>query len=189
LWKSNHIFSKPIANKHCCVDAAGIDLRDKCLTRVDLDEFSRKDSQSHSIRHLAEKGRKLTRSELRRDELWIYGSFHVPFKPGIRKNTVKGWVNYFRLANIYGKLRDIDEWVRRRLRRCIWQNWKKPDRKMKNLIRLGINPGMAYAWGRTRMGGWAVACSSILGTTITLERLGKRKYISLLSYYLEMTRG
>ncbi len=103
--------------------------------------------------------------------------------------VLRGWINYFRLANMYGKLRDIDVWVRRRLRRCIWHDWKKPNRKMKNLIRLGINSGMAYAWSRTRMGGWAVACSPILGTTITLERLGKRGYISLLSYYLEISNG
>lgn len=38
-----------------------------------------------------------------------------------RLNRVcKGWINYFKLANMYGKLRDIDVWVRRRLRRCIW---------------------------------------------------------------------
>lgn len=34
---------------------------------------------------------------------------------------------------------------------------KKPERKRKNLIRLGVKPEMAYAWSRTRMGGWAVA--------------------------------
>jgi len=101
----------------------------------------------------------------------------------------RGWINYFKLANMYGKLRDIDVWVRRRLLRCIWHDWKKPNRKMKNLIRLGINPNMAYAWSRTRMGGWAVACSPILGTTITLSRLGKRGYTPLLSYYLEVTHG
>ncbi len=33
------------------------------------------------------------------------------------------------------------------------------------------------------MGGWAVAQSPILGTTITLERLGKRGYEAMLSYY------
>lgn len=103
--------------------------------------------------------------------------------------VLRGWINYFKLANMYGKLRSIDVWVRRRLRRCIWHDWKKPNRKMKNLIRLGINPNMAYAWSRTRMGGWAVACSPILGTTITLSRLGKRGYTSLLSYYLEVTYG
>ena len=103
--------------------------------------------------------------------------------------VLRGWINYFKLANMYGKLRDIDVWVRRRLRRCIWHDWKKPDRKMKNLIRLGVNPGIAYAWSRTRMGGWAVACSPILSTIITQNRLEKRGYISLVSYYFEVTQG
>jgi hypothetical protein len=103
--------------------------------------------------------------------------------------VLRGWINYFKLANMYGKLTDIDVWVRRRLRCCIWHDWKKPDRKMKNLIRLGVNPGIAYAWSRTRMGGWAVACSPILGTTITLDRVGKRGYVPLLSYYLQVTHS
>jgi hypothetical protein len=60
---------------------------------------------------------------------------------------------------------------------------KKPERKRKNLIRLGKDQGQAYAWSRTRMGGWAVAQSPILGTTITIERLKKRGYISLVEYY------
>lgn len=41
----------------------------------------------------------------------------------------------------------------------------------------------AYAWSRTRMGGWAVAQSPILATTITIERLASRGYESMLSYY------
>jgi hypothetical protein len=54
---------------------------------------------------------------------------------------------------------------------------------LKNLIRLGISHGQAYAWSRTRMGGWAVAQSPILGTTITLKRLMQRGYESMLTYY------
>ena len=85
--------------------------------------------------------------------------------------------------NIQGKLKEIDSWVRNRLRYCIWEDWKKPDRRKSNLPRLGINHQQAYAWSRTRMGGWAVAQSPIMVTTITLERLRKRGYESLLSYY------
>ena len=69
------------------------------------------------------------------------------------------------------------------MRYCIWHDWKKPDRKRKNLIRLGIKQGMAYAWSRTRMGGWAVEQSPILGTTITLKWLKMRGYVSLVEYY------
>ncbi|MCR1026805.1 group II intron reverse transcriptase/maturase, partial [Cellulophaga baltica] len=53
----------------------------------------------------------------------------------------------------------------------------------KNLIRLGVNQNTAYAWSRTRMGGWAVAQSPILGTTITIKRLRMRGYVSLIEYY------
>lgn len=103
------------------------------------------------------------------------------------KEVGRGWVNYFRMASIQRKLKDLDSWIRNRLRYCIWHNWKKPERKRKNLIRLGIDPGHAYAWSRTRMGGWAVAQSPILVTTITLERLKKRGYESLLDHYFKVS--
>jgi len=95
----------------------------------------------------------------------------------------RGWVNNFRMANIYNKLSDLDGWIRNRLRYCIWHHWKKLERKRKNLIRLGIEQGQAYAWSRSRMGGWAIAQSPILGTTITLARLSKRGYVSTLDIY------
>jgi RNA-directed DNA polymerase len=99
------------------------------------------------------------------------------------KEVSQGWLNYFRLASIQGKLKELDGWLRNRLRYCIWHHWKKPERKRKNLIRLGVAPDQAYQWSRTRMGGWAVAQSPILVTTITLERLRKRGYEALLTYY------
>jgi RNA-directed DNA polymerase len=95
----------------------------------------------------------------------------------------RGWVNNYRLASIHAKLKAIDEWLRNRLRYCIWHDWKKPERKRKNLIRLGVDQDHAYAWSRTRKGGWAVAQSPILTTTITLSRLRRKGYESMLSYY------
>lgn len=95
----------------------------------------------------------------------------------------KGWVNNYRLASMHAKLKSVDEWLRNRLRYCIWHDWKKPERKRKNLIRLGVDLNHAYAWSRTRKGGWAVALSPILMTTITLSRLRRKGYESMLSYY------
>lgn len=99
------------------------------------------------------------------------------------KEVQRGWLQYFRMGSIYGKLKDMDGWLRNRLRYCIWTDWKKPERKRKNLIRLGTSQDQAYAWSRTRMGGWATAQSPILRTTITLDRLAKRGYESMLEYY------
>ena len=75
--------------------------------------------------------------------------------------VARGWINNFRLGSIKLKLKKLDEWLRNRLRYCIWHDWKKLERKRKNLIRLGVEQGMAYAWSRTRMGGWAVAQSAL----------------------------
>ncbi|MEI6577796.1 MAG: group II intron reverse transcriptase/maturase [Bacteroidota bacterium] len=99
------------------------------------------------------------------------------------KEVQRGWLGYFRMASISGKLKDLDGWIRNRLRYCIWHHWKKPERKRKNLLRLGVKPDNAYSWSRTRMGGWAVAQSPILGTTITLERLKKRGYEAMYTLY------
>lgn len=98
---------------------------------------------------------------------------------------MRGWLNYFKPANIFGKLKTMDGWVRNRLRYCIWHHWKKPRRRAINLARLGVPGDMAWQWAYSRMGGWAVSCSPILGTTITLDRLKRRGYISFLEYYLE----
>jgi RNA-directed DNA polymerase len=59
-------------------------------------------------------------------------------------------------------------------------------RKRKNLQRLGIDMKTAFAWSRSRMGGWAIAQSPILGTTITVERLTKRGYEPMLTWYLKV---
>jgi group II intron reverse transcriptase/maturase len=103
------------------------------------------------------------------------------------KEVGRGWLNYFRMASLVGKLHDIDGWVRNRLRRCIWHHWKRPERRKKNLMRLGIPKRQAYAWSRTSMGGWAVAQSPILVTTITVKRLMQRGYEPLLDYYRKVS--
>src|SRR5690606_6257788 len=95
---------------------------------------------------------------------------------------INGWIESRKYANIKAKLNELDGWLRNRLRYCIWHHWKKPERKRKNLIRLGAEAGQAYAWSRSNMGGWAIAQSPILGTTITVNRFKQRGYISLQTY-------
>ena len=41
------------------------------------------------------------------------------------KEVQRGWLQYFRMASIYGKLKGLDSWLRNRLRYCIWHHWKK----------------------------------------------------------------
>lgn len=102
------------------------------------------------------------------------------------KKKFKGWINHFKFASMYSKLEEMDGWLRNRIRYCIWHWWKKPERRRINLIRLGVKPEDAYAWSRSRKGGWAIAQSPIMNTTITLERLKKRDYETMLDYYLKV---
>jgi group II intron reverse transcriptase/maturase len=103
------------------------------------------------------------------------------------KEVQRGWINYFKFASIYNKLNELDGWIRNRIRYCIWHDWKKPERKRKNLIRLGVDPDHAYQWSRSRKGGWAIAQSPILITTITLARLTQRGYEPLLTHYFKVS--
>ena len=109
----------------------------------------------------------------------------MSFKERVRKlkQIHRGWINNFRLANIKGKLLELDGWLRNRLRYCIWHHWKKRERKRKNLIRLGVSSKDAYSWSRSRLGGWAIAQSPILNTTITVDRLVKRGFEPLITWY------
>lgn len=109
----------------------------------------------------------------------------MSFDERIRKlmEIQRGWTYNFRMANIYAKLVELDGWVRNRLRYCIWHHWKKAEKKRRSLIRLGVEPFEAYKWSRTRKGGWAVAQSPILGTTITVDRLKCRGYSPFAEMY------
>jgi RNA-directed DNA polymerase len=73
-----------------------------------------------------------------------------------------GWCGYFALADTPSIFQGLDEWVRRRLRMCLWKQWKKPKTKVKRLISLGVPKDKAYEWGNTRKGYWRIACSPIL---------------------------
>jgi len=53
-------------------------------------------------------------------------------------------------------------------------------------MRLGIDKDHAYAWSKTRKGGWRIAQSPILTTTITLQRLKNKGYQSMLEIYIEL---
>ena len=103
-------------------------------------------------------------------------------KESLRQYII-GWVNYFKLADMYKLLIRIDEWYRRRLRMVIWKQWKRIRTRLANLIKLGVKKSKAWQWANTRKGYWHTANSFILTTTITTERLKKAGYVFLSDYY------
>lgn len=77
-----------------------------------------------------------------------------------------GWCGYFALADTKSIFLGLDKWIRRRLRMCLWKNWKKPKTKIRNLIQLGVPQWQAYEWGNTRKSYWRISNSPILHRTL-----------------------
>ena len=106
-----------------------------------------------------------------------------------RKQTLKryivGWIGYYHLAEMKEFLLCTDEWLRRRIRMCIWKAWKKRKTKVANLIKCGINKYQAYEWGNTRKSYWHTADSWILHRAITNERLRLQGYTTLYDEYVK----
>lgn len=96
---------------------------------------------------------------------------------------IKGWVQYFKLADMKKLLVEVDGWYRRRLRMVIWKQWKRIKTKMANLVKLGIKKQKAYEWANTRKSYWHTAGSFILTRTITTERLRLAGYVFLSDYF------
>ncbi len=96
---------------------------------------------------------------------------------------IKGWIQYFKLADMKMLLQQTDEWYRRRLRMVIWKQWKRIKTKCANLIKLGVKESKAWEWSNTRKSYWHTAGSFILSTTITNERLQQAGYLFFTDYH------
>jgi RNA-directed DNA polymerase len=77
-----------------------------------------------------------------------------------------GWVGYFRLADSEGTFRDLDGWIRRRLRQIRWKEWKSTAAKRHNLRIRGISERSARKWAGSSKGYWRVAGSRVLQVSL-----------------------
>lgn len=96
---------------------------------------------------------------------------------------MRGWINYYGIANARGKLEKLDQWIRRRLRACIWKQWKKISTKYRNLVKLGINKYKAWEYANTRKGYWRISNSPILSKSLNNRYLESLGFVSLTQTY------
>lgn len=96
---------------------------------------------------------------------------------------MRGWINYYGIANASAKLKELDKWIRRRLRACIWKQWKKISTRHRNLIKLGINKYKAWEYANTRKGYWRISNSPILSKSLNNKYLESLGFVSLTQTY------
>jgi RNA-directed DNA polymerase len=75
---------------------------------------------------------------------------------------VRGWRGYFGFCETPSVLRDLEQWLRRRLRSLVWKQWKRGRRRYAELIRRGVPRDLAAQTAGSSHGPWRLAASPAL---------------------------
>lgn len=99
------------------------------------------------------------------------------------KRYIRGWINYFKIADIKILLKQTDEWMRRRLRMVYWKQWKRIRTKFKMLKQFGINNWKAWQFANTRKSYWRISNSPILNRSLDNKTLNNLGFLFFFEYY------
>lgn len=94
-----------------------------------------------------------------------------------------GWIGYFRLASAKTHCERLDEWIRRRLRMCLWKQWKLPKSRLRNLRALGVPEWAARMMANARRGCWEM--SRNINNALNRSYWSDQGLLSLTTRYLE----
>ena len=102
-------------------------------------------------------------------------------RPRILKRFIKGWVNYFKLADMKGLLRTVDEWLRRKIRAIYWKQWKKVKTRYRMIRQYNVPEWKGHKLANCRKGPWRAAL--MLNSILTNTEIARQGYTTLTSYY------
>ncbi|WP_250655634.1 group II intron reverse transcriptase/maturase [Alkalimarinus coralli] len=99
---------------------------------------------------------------------------------------LRGWINYFGIANCYQHCVELDHWIRRRVRMAYWRQWRKPRTKVRNLMKRGVHVQAAVACGITSKGPWRSAKTPGINQALSLEFLKSEGLYSLRDGWIKL---
>ncbi len=99
---------------------------------------------------------------------------------------VRGWVNYFSLADMKGLLKETDEWLRHKIRTIYWKQWKKVKTKFRELKKLGAEEEKAWICANMRNGNWYCGGYFVLQTAFNNKKLRELGYPTFTEFYLKV---
>lgn len=70
---------------------------------------------------------------------------------------IRGWMNYFGISKFYTPISELDHWIRRRLRMCLWKQWRFARTKVRELKKLGVFLKPAISVAMSRKGPWRLS--------------------------------
>ncbi len=99
---------------------------------------------------------------------------------------IRGWVNYFGMADMKKLLQTTDEWLRHKIRAIYWKQWKKVKTKYKELKKLGVEKEKAWICANMRNGNWFCSGYFVLQTAFNNKKLRELGYPTFTEYYLKI---
>jgi RNA-directed DNA polymerase len=95
-----------------------------------------------------------------------------------------GWLGYFRLASAKSHCERFDQWIRRRLRMCLWKQWKRVRTRIRELRALGVREWACQMMANSRRGAWEMSRNT--NNALPTSYWEAKGLKSLLSRYLEL---
>jgi RNA-directed DNA polymerase len=78
-----------------------------------------------------------------------------------------GWLGYYGFCEARSVLRDLDQWIRRRLRSLLWTRWKTPKKRYRELRRRGVYHELARDTAGSGKGQWPISASPALSFALS----------------------
>jgi RNA-directed DNA polymerase len=95
-------------------------------------------------------------------------------------SLLRGWIQYYRLAEVKGVFEEVDGWLRRKLRCLLWRQWKRPFTRAKNLMKRGLQELRAWKSAVNGHGAWWNAGASHMNEAFPKSYFDRSGLISLL---------
>lgn len=115
-------------------------------------------------------------------------SWGVSFNSRISKlnEYIRGWTNYFGIAHGYQVLTEIDSWLRRRFRCCLWKQWRYARTKVRELTKLGTDVKLAIGHAMSRKSYWRLSKTLATHSGMTNLWFNQQGLCSLKSIWIQI---
>jgi RNA-directed DNA polymerase len=98
--------------------------------------------------------------------------------------VLRGWIQYFKLAEVKNIFEELDEWIRRKLRCLKWRQWKRVYTRAKNLMKRGVEKERAWKSATNGRGPWWNAGASHMNEAFKKSYFDEIGLVSLLEEIL-----
>ena len=99
------------------------------------------------------------------------------------KVYMRGWLNYYGIADMKNNIESLNGWLYRRIRMCIWKQWKRPKTRRRKLIGLGLPEWVACEGAYSRKSYWRMSNTGVVKRALTKEKLINWGFYDLATAY------